>query len=687
VDEPLSPPPVREYLPSFVPAYLSNGVVGLRLGRVPFLGGLATANGFVGVDPADHVEALNYAPFPLSGDVSIDGVWMSQAPERCEFVEQRYDFGCGELTTHLRFRGERVTAEIEVLAFCSRTNPTVVAQQIRLRPSAACDIVMRAGVDHREIPGSWEERTVFTPGTPGDVVDGSLAWRSAGGLSSCGAAYVTAFSGAQDAERTREEWDREAPLRTDHRFRARSGRWYTLQQLSSLIPDVMHHEPAAHASRMAIRARDAGFDRLRADNREAWSEIWKGRVVLLGADDRWQSMADAAVYYLQSSVHASSPCSTSIFGLAQWRNYHFYRGHVMWDIEMFCVPPLLLTAPDAAAGLLGYRTKRIDGARMNAATYGRAGLQFPWESGARFGDESTPLSAEGVVHEEHAGLSVALAFARFVHATGDEEFAERQAWPILRGVAQWIADRVERTSRGFEIRGTTGADEQHRNIDNDAMVNMAAAVVVREAAELGRRCGRPVPDAWLDIAAGIRIPMDANGTVVLTRDGYRRGAGAAPGPPAGFFPVGYEVDRRVEEATIRTYLEMAGDYVGAPMLSAFLGAWAAMIGDRRRAQDLFEQGYAEFVMPPWSETNEMSPHQDGAVRAGPFFANLGGFLMSCMFGLTGVRVGPGSPETWCERPVSMPTGWDGVRIERLWVRGRPAALHAKHGDERARLEF
>src|SRR6187200_3182381 len=105
---------------------------------------------------------------------------------------------------------------------------------------------------------------------------------------------------------------------------------------------------------------------------------------------------------------------------------------------MFCVPPLLLTAPDAAAGLLGYRTKRIDGARMNAATYGRAGVQFPGESGARFG----------------------------------EEFAERQAWPILRGVAQWIADRVERTSRGFEIRGTTGAHEQHRNIDNDAMVNM-----------------------------------------------------------------------------------------------------------------------------------------------------------------------------------------------------------------------
>jgi hypothetical protein len=373
--------------------------------------------------------------------------------------------------------------------------------------------------------------------------------------------------------------------------------------------------------------------------------------------------------------------------LAQWRNYHYYRGHVMWDIEMFCVPPLLLTDPQIARGLLGYRTKRIEGARMNAALYGRLGLQFPWESGSRSGEETTPLSAPGVVYEEHAGLSIALAFARFVHATGDEEFAREQAWPVVRGVADWVISRVEQTPRGFEIRGTTGADEQHANVDNDAMVNMAASVVLREAWALAQRCGRPAPDRWVEVAERMRIPMDADGTVIVTRDGYRRGAGAAPGPPAGIFPYGYEVDPPVEEATIRMYLEMADDYVGAPMLSALLGAWAAMVGERRRSQDLFEKGYAAFVMPPWSETNEVAPDQGGAVRAGPFFANLGGFLMACMYGLTGLRIGAGAPDTWAERPARMPAGWDGVEIERMWIRGRAASLHAAHGDERARLEF
>jgi hypothetical protein len=36
-----------------------------------------------------------------------------------------------------------------------------------------------------------------------------------------------------------------------------------------------------------------------------------------------------------------------MFGLATWHDYHYYFGHVMWDIETF-VPPLVssnLTRP------------------------------------------------------------------------------------------------------------------------------------------------------------------------------------------------------------------------------------------------------------------------------------------------------------------------------------------------------
>jgi len=68
-------------------------------------------------------------------------------------------------------------------------------------------------------------------------------------------------------------------------------------------------------------------------------------------------------------------------------------------------------------------------------------------------------------------------------------------------------------------------------------------------------------------------------------------------------------------------------------------------------------------------------------------ANMGAFLIACLYGLTGLRVGPGEPQAWCERAVVMPDLWDGIEVERLWMRGRPVSLTAKHGDARATLTF
>jgi hypothetical protein len=69
--------------------------------------------------------------------------------------------------------------------------------------------------------------------------------------------------------------------------------------------------------------------------------------------------------------------------------------------------------------------------------------------------------------------------------------------------------------------------------------------------------------------------------------------------------------------------------------------------------------------------------------SGPFFANLGGFLMGLLFGLPGIRIGRGEPETWPIRPVVLPEGWRSIAVERVWVRRRPARLVAEHGAERA----
>lgn len=45
-------------------AYLSNGLIGIRPGRIPIQTAPACVAGFVGVHPAFRVESLSPAPFP-----------------------------------------------------------------------------------------------------------------------------------------------------------------------------------------------------------------------------------------------------------------------------------------------------------------------------------------------------------------------------------------------------------------------------------------------------------------------------------------------------------------------------------------------------------------------------------------------------------------------------------------------
>jgi trehalose/maltose hydrolase-like predicted phosphorylase len=689
---PISPPPLRRWRPEYIPAYLSNGVIGLRAGPIPLIEGVAIVNGLAAVDPVEKGEGFARGPYPIGGDLEIDGARLSRLPGQSELVEQAYDFASGELTSRFRFRSGETTATVEVLTFCSRSLPTVVLQDVQVRVDRPCRLVITAKVDPTGISGAWRSRETTTPDADKPVVDGSMLWETHGGLSTCGAAYVTSFEGGDGVERQREEHDELAPLSTSYVMQARPERRYVLRQYTSLVPSQAHHEPHRQATRLVGMAAQRGFEQLRDENRRAWEEIWKGRITLVGAGHRWQALADAAYYYLHASAHSSSLFSTSMFGLAYWPNYHYYRGHVMWDIEAFTFPTLLLTAPESAYALLEYRVQRLQAAERNAAMYGYRGLQFPWASGPRHGEEVIRLSAPHLVFEQHISLSVANAFAQYVHATGDEDYLRETAWPVLEGVANWLVSRAVKTERGYEIKRVIGVAEQTDPVDNNAYVNMAACMVLQEAAAFACRLKRPDADRWNEIARGMYLPVDTDRRIILNHDRYSpQDEGVAASTPealAGLFPFNYPVEGPLERATIEFYLDRAGEFVGYPMLSALLGTYAARLGDRAGALHWFEKGYADFIEDPFTETNEFSRKRfPDKPRTGPFMANLGGFLMSCLYGLTGLQLSPAEPAEWLTRPVVLPHGWDAIEVERLFVRGRPGRLVAPHGAARATLEM
>ena len=684
--EPISPPTITKYLPGYLPAYLSNGVVGLRAGRIPPLDGLAILNGFAGVDPTSGVESFARVPYPLAGGVEIDDLRLSEVARDVVLERQAYDFSCGELHTRLRFDTDRTRASIETVTFCSRTLPSLVLQEMTLRVDRACDASMRCGIDHLGVLGTFKDRRT-EPRTGGDDVSGSLLWESYGALAHAGEAYGAQFLGAEATEE-KDQSDM-AALSSTFPFRARTGRTYRLRQISAVVSEEVHHQPDLQAVRLVYGGVARGFDRLRAENRAAWSELWRGRLNLAGAPSRWQALADAAYFYLHTSVHPSSPTSTSMFGLAYWPDYHYYRGHIMWDIDTFTVPPLILTQPEAARSLLEFRSLRLEAARRNASMHGYRGVQFPWESSLRLGEESAPAEGAASTHEHHVSPDVAFAFSQFLHATHDWEWGRTNAWPVLAGVAEWVASRGVETKRGFEIKHAGGVAEKSEPVDNNAFVNVAARTALLEATRFAEPLGHRADPTWEKLARSMFVPIDRNG-VVRNHDAYRRTEekGETPEAAAALFPQAYDCSPRVERATFEFYLELADKYVGAPMLSALLGVYAARIGDRERSLELFERGYAAFVVDPFSVTTEYDrerfPEQPVAA---PFTANIGGFLLSCLFGLPGLRLGEGDPASWCGRPVILPAGWDAIEVDRIWARGREARLIAETGAESATIAW
>jgi trehalose/maltose hydrolase-like predicted phosphorylase len=376
-----------------------------------------------------------------------------------------------------------------------------------------------------------------------------------------------------------------------------------------------------------------------------------------------------------------------MFGLATWHDYHYYFGHVMWDIETFCVPPLIFLQPHAAKGILDYRVRNLESARNNARLMGRRGLQFPWESAPSTGEEAAPMPGSAAWREDHASLDIARAFALCADVTGDDAFLRDKAWPVLSGVAEWVKSRVTKRRGKYEIRASMGIAERKSPSDNAIFTNISARTILLDAISAAKRLNRPADPAWPEIASKLVVPK--RGKIVISHDAFRvdEEKAATPDPLMGIFPLGCGFDDETEQATLAFYLKIAKRYIGSPMLSSLYGVWAARLGNRRLSLEMLDCGYADFCTGRFMQTLEyrkdVFPEQP---PAGPFFANLGGFLLGLILGFPKIQPGPDNPQDWCKGTITLPAGWRSIEIDRIWIRGQPWRLLAVQGEPRARLE-
>ena len=673
---------ITKHSAAFPPAYVANGLIGLRIGKNPLTGNTTLLDGYYGLHEMERIESLEAAPYPLSGDICLNGLWISERPDLLALKEQIYDFSCGELTTKLEFKANGITVRIAIVTFCSRTQPTLALQEVRVSVSNACKLVMRAGIDPAGLPGRCIHRLV--PNQGWRIADGSLLIESQGAVTQCGAAYITEFAGAEGVQPKRDFWGHLSATNTDYTIPAKPRKEYVLHQYASLVAGPAQTQPDQDAIRLARIGQHHGFAELRDDNRAAWAELWKGRVKVLGAGSRWQDITDAAFFYLHTSVHPSERHSTPCFGLG----YRQYQGTLLWDTEVFMFPAVVLAQPRAARAMLEHRIRTVEAGRRKAALHGHDGILFG--CGGRLGEEMTPSWAATVFLEQHFNLGVAKAFLQYIYATGDLLFAQRQALPVIEGVADWIVSRVTKTSRGYEIRHFTGPDEGIENVHNNAYANLLARQLLREATALAIRLGYTPPARWAEVADGIVLPVDRKSKALLKHDNYvYKGVLYNPETLLALFPHACEVEPSMRRAMIDHDLPFAKGYIGMPMFAPFFATLAAQDGDRALAAELLDGGIAGYIVEPFMSFAEYKPGTDAdrAPQAAPYMATAGGYLMSCLYGFSGLELNEGEPSSWRKYPVSMPKGWEGIEVDRVFVHGKTARLSARQGDKLASLDF
>ncbi|WP_166354693.1 glycoside hydrolase family 65 protein [Phytoactinopolyspora limicola] len=286
------------------------------------------------------------------------------------------------------------------------------------------------------------------------------------------------------------------------------------------LPALRDQVGAALAS-----ARLAGWEGLRNDQREYLDEFWDAGDVRVEGDPEVQQAVRFGMFHVLQAGARNEMRPIAAKGLTG----PGYDGHVFWDTEMFALPVLIYTKPQAAVQVLRWRHATLDLARDRARTLGLKGAAFPWRTIR--GHETSGYWPAGTA-AFHIGAAIADATMRYVQATGDDTFEREVGVELLVETARlWHSLGHHDRHGDFHIDGVTGPDEYSAIANDNVYTNLmaqrnlaGAADAVDRHPEVAERLGvQPEePRAWLEAAAAMVVPYDAELGVHQQSEGFTR---------------------------------------------------------------------------------------------------------------------------------------------------------------------
>jgi len=278
------------------------------------------------------------------------------------------------------------------------------------------------------------------------------------------------------------------------------------------------------------RALSEGVDAIVARQRAWLDGFWERSDVRIGGHDDLQQATRWCLFQLAQAAARADGQGVPAKGMTG----SGYSGHYFWDTEIYVLPFLAYTTPLWARNALRMRYLMLPAARRRAFQLNEAGALFPWRT--INGEEASAYYAAGTA-QYHINADVSFALAKYVRATGDDEFLHREGVDIAVETARlWATLGFWRSSDGvadsneagegevFHIHGVTGPDEYTTVVNDNLFTNVMArfnlrfaARTVREMAELDGEVYRQMvdrlalepgePEAWDRAAEAMHIPF------------------------------------------------------------------------------------------------------------------------------------------------------------------------------------
>lgn len=656
--------------------YVGNGHLGILIPALGLGTSLTFKAGLYEHGPGD-VPRIAAIPAWNAVDVFNGERWLGAETEKASVTRYRQtvDMRSGTARTSYDWApgGKAITVRIET--FASRAAPHLASVRVDLIPQYAGPVRVRFALAGRAPPRrlplgtlekarpDWKPDDIWYPGHM--VVRGRSVVRRPGGarltLTSTpvgrkirlGQAAVVGWPRDLKRPVVRTVASGDTAM-VEIAFEASAGQTYLFSQIASAVSSGETPHPLARASEEVDAASRQGYNRLAADNAEAWRHRWESDIEIEG-DPSLQRAVRSMLFYLLCSADRETGLGIPPMGLSSGG----YYGHIFWDSDTWMFPPLLLTHPDVARSLVAFRGRTLPAARANARMNGFKGAMYPWEAD-ELGNETTPRFAiQNAKSEIHVNGDVALAQWQYYQATGDSTWLAREGYPVIQGTAEFWVSRSEydRSDGKYHIRNVVSVSEGLIGVSDDAYTNAVARKNLEIAIAAGKRIGEPEDPRWGDIAGKLHIPYDTVSEIYRTYEGAHDST-LGDVTPLLAYPLGVPMSDRAKRRTLEPAVrKLTSGPGGALMGAALLSVDAAELGDRALVDSLLPFSYKSWMQGPFLMLAETPTN-----KAVYFLTGAGSFLQQVIFGYTGLRL----TDTGLEPafPPVLPS-----RIKRLVLRG------------------